>query len=1255
MILSKPKISIILPSYNVFPYIQQCIESVINQTISNTEIICVDAGSTDGTLEVLMEYAKIYSNVKLILSDKKSYGHQMNLGLSVAKGEYIGIVETDDYIKPEMYEKLYNLSDDGSIDIVKGNFIHFNDSNPDDVTMRVDESKQNLPSSKFTIFDNANILDGHPSIWGAIYKNKFLKDNGIMFMEAPKGGWVDNPFLFETFSKAKSIIYTEEPFYFYRESNPDSSSNNLDDLTLPYRRMLNNMDVLDKYCGYNENILAALYIRIFWHINDLRSKDNFKKNEVLLDYYLKNILIRMDGDIVKRRLNIPSNELYDDYCSKFNIDKSYHENKYKISIIMPIYNAEDVLEQSINSVINQTLDDIELVCIDDGSVDNSINILNEYSEKYDFIKVYSQKNQGSGKARNLGMNLANGQYIGFLDADDFFMENNALERLYDYALNNDANMVTGNIKHDIDNPGEFLPFRNMEYYTEDKVILPEEYGMPWSFYKCIFKKEFLLYNNIYFPDLLRGQDPVFLAEILTKVDEIYAVAVDVYAYVFYDAINRCDQFRKLHDQLLHYKIVFDYFKEPKFNKTKLEFRKAFFWFVGHLNDGNIEDALNILRDIYKDDVLMLNDVENYFYLKYGYNSKFDNIFESFNYPIISAIVPLDDIKEDLDSYINLILNNSFNNLEIIFVSNSKSSIGDLNNKYCDDVRIKGVYSNSDDFDDLLYSGFCEALSEWCFFVNPNHEIHENTFLNLLDFTVINDGGYIFNKSNLDYYYNNHRLVRNLNSTKCSLNEVIYSLNNRSIKNPKVSLIIPVYNAELFLEEALDSVINQTFEDIELVCVNDGSKDNSLAMLIEYAKSDFRFKIINQVNAGCGAARNRALDEANGEFIYFFDPDDYISQDTFERLYANAMNNNSDLVMFKIARFVEGEPVNYGSPGFDFDNVFKDVDFENFAFNYHDIKHYVMNASFAPWTKLYRKDFLDSYDDFRFPTDVAFDDTPFHIQSVLRASSISFVPDFFYYYRFNPNSINNTSSNGIDIFRICDIVEKFLKENNFYHEFENEFGLFKITQIFNYLESTGTNEYFNKAKEEFAKLNISDNNLISPFLSNKVNAVLESNSLYDYIKKDFEKTIDDLNNTNKRLLDENLLLTSKLNNSNVKFSELSDENQKLSSKLTDTNKIVSNLSTENRELSNKLNNSDEIIFGVSNEKNNLISKLNDSNDLISKLTQENKLLLSRLYDSNKKMSELADENFKLSIQIQNLTKKITINKNKVNVGRRKFLR
>lgn len=113
---------------------------------------------------------------------------------------------------------------------------------------------------------------------------------------------------------------------------------------------------------------------------------------------------------------------------------------------MPIYNDEDYLDKSINSIINQSLKDIELICIDDGSTDNSLKILKDLEKKYNFIKIISQENKGAGKARNTGLKIAKGEYIAFLDSDDIFIDSTALEKMYNYGIEEDAIMISANIK-----------------------------------------------------------------------------------------------------------------------------------------------------------------------------------------------------------------------------------------------------------------------------------------------------------------------------------------------------------------------------------------------------------------------------------------------------------------------------------------------------------------------------------------------------------------------------------------------------------------------------------------------------------------------------------------------------------------------------------------------------------------------------------------------------------------------------------------
>lgn len=365
----------------------------------------------------------------------------------------------------------------------------------------------------------------------------------------------------------------------------------------------------------------------------------------------------------------------------------------------------------------------------------------------------------------------------------------------------------------------------------------------------------------------------------------------------------------------------------------------------------------------------------------------------------------------------------------------------------------------------------------------------------------------------------------------------------------VSVIIPVYNVEEYLEECLDSVINQTFKDIEIICINDGSTDSSLNILNNYAKKDTRMKIYSQKNQGQGSARNFGLNESSGDYVYFVDSDDCIELNTIEELYNNISSNNSDIVVSKIARFNDNsEEIDYSIPGFDFENQFDNVDFSNFTFNYRDIKQYVLNRSFAPWMKLYKRKFLTD-NNIYFIEDLAFEDVLFHVESFLKADSISFSPNFFYFYRNNPNSTMNTSEKGFDIFEIIDCVEKYLYENGFMEEFKEEFVLFKVTQILNYILSTKSEDYFQKAKMEFSNINFSSNSLKDDFILNKFELVINSNSLIEYIEGYYNfrldilnQQINDLNQEKFILIEKNKVLLNKNKKYEDKIEKLNDGNQ-----------------------------------------------------------------------------------------------------------------
>ena len=284
---------------------------------------------------------------------------------------------------------------------------------------------------------------------------------------------------------------------------------------------------------------------------------------------------------------------------------------------MPVYNGYPFLEKSINSVSKQTLNDIELVCVDDGSTDDSLELLYELNKKFDFIKIITQKNQGSGIARNNGIKNANGEYIAFLDADDEFLDADALEKMYSASNINNADIITANLQmiDEEDNIVNNFFYSNNDYLfiSKEDVISPEMYGLPLSFYKSIFKREFLIKKDIYFPDLKRGQDPPFLAKVLTSTSEIPTVPVDLYGHHFRSgggAESKVNTYEKKHDYISHFKLTFDILeKKGYFDLVDRYKKKLFIYLNNNFNDATL-NGFNIVNDVFGNDDSYFEGFEN---------------------------------------------------------------------------------------------------------------------------------------------------------------------------------------------------------------------------------------------------------------------------------------------------------------------------------------------------------------------------------------------------------------------------------------------------------------------------------------------------------------------------------------------------------------------------------------------------------------------------------------------------------------------
>ncbi len=231
---------------------------------------------------------------------------------------------------------------------------------------------------------------------------------------------------------------------------------------------------------------------------------------------------------------------------------------------------------------------------------------------------------------------------------------------------------------------------------------------------------------------------------------------------------------------------------------------------------------------------------------------------------------------------------------------------------------------------------------------------------------------------------------------------------------KVSIIVPVYNVEKYLKRCLDSLVNQTLSDIEIICVNDGSTDGSAQILEEFAQKYSRIKVTTQINSGVSEARNVGVKQATGEFIGYVDPDDFIEPDFYEKLYNSAKDNNCDIACASVIR--ENNKKKKVLIKYDKQIIAKDVK-EKFELAHIPEHCYI-------WNKIYNREKLIS-SGITFRREMVYEDMIYTPDVVAELDDFITVPDVWYHYWKNPNSIIKTESDKNRADKIC--AKKYLLE------------------------------------------------------------------------------------------------------------------------------------------------------------------------------------------------------------------------------------
>lgn len=388
---SAPLVSVVVPVYNIERYLPACLDSLLAQTLRSIEIICVNDGSTDASPAILNRYAKRDGRLRVIDGPNGGYGHAVNRGIEAARGEYVGIVESDDLIDRHMFEDLLaaaTLPDGTRADVVKSSYWNYYDL--DDGTEPYIEpsnlmNKMPAEPCVFNVHDNCEVLFHHPSIWSAIYRRDFLDEKGIRMIEPPGAGWADNPWFFETLCQARQISWIPGAYYYYRQTNPAASSY-LRDYHLPFDRMRDIRSLLERIGENDPKILVCLYNHEFGYIKSVLEKFGFPETDPELFSLIRETLESMNPEVLygaKRGIRRDQIEYYEDVTGRTaqSIRPRSASERPLVSVIAPMRDVRPYVIPFLASLRAQTLADFEVIAVDCASRDRSAEVAGYFSAR----------------------------------------------------------------------------------------------------------------------------------------------------------------------------------------------------------------------------------------------------------------------------------------------------------------------------------------------------------------------------------------------------------------------------------------------------------------------------------------------------------------------------------------------------------------------------------------------------------------------------------------------------------------------------------------------------------------------------------------------------------------------------------------------------------------------------------------------------------------------------------------------------------
>lgn len=483
----KPKITILIPVYNGANFIRKAIESAIGQTYSNIEILVINDGSTDnGETEKIV---KSFGNkVKYIAKENGGVASALNVGIREATGDYIAWLSHDDVYKPNRIEEQINVLNELED---KTTLLFTN-------VELIDEN-----GDVFCITNYANLI-GKEKLCQGVYPVIKGTVNGCSILIAKE--------CFNKVGMFNENLKTTNDYEMWMRLFKEFKSYLIEEPLIQYRIHKNQDTNKSPYIIKESN---ELWVDIIEHLEERQIEEwGFEPFNIYMDLYFQMF-----------------NSKYTEACpvAYEKAKKIYEKTSPRVSVIMPCYNSEKYLRKAIQSVLDQTYRNFELIIIDDNSTDNTETIIKEYEQKDFRIRYYKKdkSEKGISKTMNKGIELARGQYITRMDSDDIIIPEKIEQQIHFLDANKEYGICSVNIAM-MDNLDNIY---NINVYPEQKV--PSEWTFLWTNpipnAPCMYRTSIIKENNIKFNELKTAEDYDFLKQLVTKT-KIHMINEPLYYY-----------------------------------------------------------------------------------------------------------------------------------------------------------------------------------------------------------------------------------------------------------------------------------------------------------------------------------------------------------------------------------------------------------------------------------------------------------------------------------------------------------------------------------------------------------------------------------------------------------------------------------------------------------------------------------------------------------------------------------------------------